>query len=325
MKAIIVRQNGGPEQLRYENIEQPKPGNGQVLVKVAAAGVNFIDVYQRNGLYKVPLPFVPGQEGAGVIELVGDGVANWKPGDRVAYVTTPGSYAEYAVVPASALVKVPDGLDLKLAAAVMLQGMTAHYLTRSTFPLKSGDTCLLHAAAGGVGLILTQMAKALGAKVIGTTSTDEKAALAKKAGADEVIIYTEQDFQVEVKRITKNRGVDVVYDSVGASTWDKSLNSVRPRGMMVTFGNASGPVPAIEPLVLNQKGSLFLTRPKLADYIATPEELKWRAGDVLSDVASGKLKLLAVHTYPLAEAQQAHRDLEARKTTGKLLLLPDGK
>lgn len=325
MKAIIVRQNGGPEQLRYENTEQPKPGSGQVLVKVAAAGVNFIDVYQRNGLYKVPLPFIPGQEGAGVIESVGDGVSSWKPGDRVAYVTNPGSYAEYAVVPASALVKLPDGLDLKLAAAVMLQGMTAHYLTRSTFPLKSGDTCLLHAAAGGIGLILTQMAKALGAKVIGTTSTDEKAALAKKAGADEVINYTEQDFQVEVKRITKNRGVDVVYDSVGATTWDKSLNSLRPRGMMVSFGNSSGPVPAIEPLVLNQKGSLFLTRPKVADHIATPEELKWRAGDVLSDAASGKLKLLAVHTYPLAEAQQAHRDLEARKTTGKLLLLPDGK
>ncbi|HUS04689.1 MAG TPA: quinone oxidoreductase [Bryobacteraceae bacterium] len=325
MKAIIVRQNGGPEQLRYENTDQPKPAAGHVLVRLAAAGVNFIDVYQRTGLYKVPVPFTPGQEGAGVIEAVGDGVSGWKAGDRVAYVTAPGSYAEYATVPTAALVKVPDGMDLKQAAAAMLQGMTAHYLTRSTFPLKRGDTCLVHAVAGGVGLILTQMAKALGAKVIGTTSTDFKAELAKKAGADEVIIYTDQDFEGEVKRITKNRGVDVVYDSVGATTWTKSVNSLRPRGMMVSFGNASGPVPPVEPLLLTQKGSLFLTRPKLADYMATPDELKWRAGDVLGDVAAGKLKLRVEHTYPLAEAQQAHRDLEARKTTGKLLLLTDSR
>ncbi len=322
MKAIVVHQPGGPEQLHYEEVEVPKPGAGQVLVKIAAMGVNFIDTYHRSGLYKLPIPFTPGQEASGTVESVGEGVKKFVPGDRVAYTSIPGAYAEYAAVPEKMLVKLPDGIDFPHAAAAMLQGMTAHYLTHSTFPLKAGETALVHAAAGGAGLLIVQMAKALGAKVIGTMSTEAKAAMARKAGADETILYTTQDFETEVKRITNGKGVDVVYDSVGATTFHKSLNCLRPRGMMVTFGQSSGPIGQIDPLVLNQKGSLFLTRPKLGDYIATPEELTWRAGDVLNGIAAGKLHIHIEKTYKLSEVQQAHRDLESRKTMGKLVLTP---
>ncbi|MBC8164525.1 MAG: quinone oxidoreductase [Bryobacteraceae bacterium] len=322
MRAIRVHQTGGPEVLTVEDIATPQPQAAQVLVRVAAAGVNFIDIYHRTGLYKLPLPFTPGGEAAGTVESVGPGVDAVKPGDRVTYVGPPGSYAEFAVVPASVLLPVPPGLDLKLAAAAMLQGMTAHYLVHSVYPLKQGDTCLVHAAAGGTGRIIVQMAKMLGARVIGTTSTEEKAEEARRCGADETILYTSQDFEVEARRITDGRGVDVVYDSVGKTTWDKSLNCLRLRGMMVSFGNASGAVDPIAPLILNQKGSLFLTRPKLQDYIASPDELQWRAGDVLNWVASGKLDLKLDGEYSLDQAGQAHEDLASRKTSGKLLLVP---
>ena len=322
MRAIRINEPGGPEQLSLEDVAQPQPGPGQALVKIAAAGVNFIDIYQRTGLYKVPTPFTLGQEGAGTVESVGDGVDAIRAGDRVCYAGVLGSYAEYAVVAASSLIPVPPGVDLQLGAAAMLQGMTAHYLTHSTFPVKSGDTCLVHAAAGGAGALIVQMAKMLGARVIGTTSTQEKAEHARAAGADEVILYTEQEFDLEARRLTDGRGVDVVYDSVGKSTWEKSLNSLRPRGMMVTFGNASGPVPSMEPLILSQKGSIFLTRPTLGHYIADQDELRWRAGDVLQWIASGALKIHIGKTYTLDEAAQAHNDLASRKTTGKLLLIP---
>jgi NADPH2:quinone reductase len=322
MKAILVHHPGGPEELNYADIDIPKPAPGQALVKIAAIGVNFIDVYHRTGLYKLPLPFTPGQEAAGVIEALGEGVTEFAPGDRVAYTSVPGAYAEYATVPAKMLVKVPDGIDLTVAAASMLQGMTAHYLTHSTFPLKEGDTALVHAAAGGTGLMIVQMAKNLGATVIGTMSTEVKAEMARKAGADETILYSTQDFEAEVKRITGGKGVDVVYDSVGATTFHKSLHCIRPRGMMVTFGQSSGPVGQIDPLVLSQRGALFLTRPMLAVHIATPAELAWRAGDVLGGIASGKLHTHIEKTYKLSEVQQAHRDLESRKTMGKLVLIP---
>ena len=322
MKAILVHHIGGPEELNYEEVDIPKPAPGQALVKIAASGVNFIDVYQRTGLYKLPIPFTLGQEAAGVIEALGEGVTGFAVGDRVAYTSVVGAYAEYAAVPTKMLVKVPEGIDLTVAAGAMLQGMTAHYLTHSTFPLKKGDTALVHAAAGGAGLLIVQMAKALGAKVIGTMSTEAKAATARKAGADETILYTTQDFEAEVKRITDGKGVDVVYDSVGATTFLKSINCLRPRGMMVTFGQSSGPVGPIDPLLLSQRGSLFLTRPTLAFHIATPEELAWRAGDLLSGIASGKLHIHIEKTYKLANVQQAHRDLESRKTTGKLVLTP---
>lgn len=322
MRAIRVAEVGGPEKLVVDDIPVPSPGAGQVLIKVAAAGVNFIDIYQRTGLYKLPLPFTPGQEAAGVVEAVGQGVDNVRQGDRVCYVSTPGSYAEYAVVPAAPLVPIPAGMDPTLAAAGMLQGMTAHYLTHSTFPLKPGDTCLVHAAAGGAGMLIVQMAKMLGARVFGTTSTKDKAEAARQAGADEVILYTEQEFDIEAKRLTEGRGVDVVYDSVGRSTWEKSLNSLRPRGMMVSFGNASGAVPAVEPLVLSQKGSLFLTRPTLVNYTADPDELKWRAGDVLGWLSTNKLKVHISAQYSLEQAAQAHEDLASRRTTGKLLIIP---
>ena len=322
MKAILVHHTGGPEELNYEEVDIPKPAPGQALVKIAASGVNFIDVYQRTGLYKLPIPFTLGQEAAGVIEALGEGVTGFAAGDRVAYTSVVGAYAEYAAVPTKMLVKVPEGIDLTVAAGAMLQGMTAHYLTHSTFPLKKGDTALVHAAAGGAGLLIVQMAKALGAKVIGTMSTEAKAATARKAGADETILYTTQDFEAEVKRITDGKGVDVVYDSVGATTFLKSINCLRPRGMMVTFGQSSGPVGPIDPLLLSQRGSLFLTRPTLAFHIATPEELAWRAGDVLNGIASGKLNIHIEKTYKLANVQQAHRDLESRKTTGKLVLTP---
>ena len=322
MKAILVHHTGGPEELNYEEVDIPKPAPGQALVKIAASGVNFIDVYQRTGLYKLPIPFTLGQEAAGVIEALGEGVTGFAAGDRVAYTSVVGAYAEYAAVPTKMLVKVPEGIDLTVAAGAMLQGMTAHYLTHSTFPLKKGDTVLVHAAAGGAGLLIVQMAKALGAKVIGTMSTEAKAATARKAGADETILYTTQDFEGEVKRITDGKGVDVVYDSVGATTFLKSINCLRPRGMMVTFGQSSGPVGPIDPLLLSQRGSLFLTRPTLAFHIATPEELAWRAGDLLNGIASGKLNIHIEKTYKLANVQQAHRDLESRKTTGKLVLTP---
>ncbi|MEK7408310.1 MAG: quinone oxidoreductase [Acidobacteriota bacterium] len=322
MKAVLVYETGGPDQMQYVETATPSAGPGQALVKIAASGVNFIDVYFRTGLYKADAPIALGMEGAGVVEAVGPGVTEVAAGDRVAYAMARGSYAEYAVVPAWQLVRVPAALDLSAGAAAMLQGMTAHYLTHSTYPLKQGDSCLIHAAAGGVGLLLVQMAKMRGARVFGTVSTEAKAGLARQAGADQVVLYTRQDFEQEVKRATEGRGVDVVYDSVGAATWEKSLNCLRPRGMMVTFGNASGAVPPFLPLVLSQKGSLFLTRPTLAHHCANREELLSRAGDVLTWVQSGRLKLHIERTYKFYEAHQAHRDLEARKTTGKLLLVP---
>jgi len=316
MKAVFVEQPGGPENLRYADIPKPSPTAGQALVKIAAAGVNFIDVYFRTGLYPAPPPIVLGNEGAGIVESIGPDVTNVRPGDRVAYAMARGSYAEYAVVPAWQLVKIPDSVDFQTAAAAMLQGMTAHYLTHSTYALKAGDSCLIHAAAGGVGLLLVQMAKMLGARVVGNVGNEEKAAQAKAAGADEVVIYTKEDFTAKAK------GMHVVYDSVGKSTFMQSLDCLRPRGMMVSFGNSSGPVQDIAPLLLTQKGSLFLTRPSLAAYISTPEELAWRAGDVLNWIAQDKLKLHIHKVYPLADAAQAHRDLEGRLTSGKLLLIP---
>ena len=322
MKAIQLNQVGGPEKLQLAELAMPVPGPGQALVKIAASGVNFIDIYFRTGLYKADLPLVPGSEAAGVVEAVGPGVSEVAPGDRVAYAMVRGSYAEYAVAPAAQLVKIPDGVDFQTAAAAMLQGMTAHYLTHSTFPLKKGDVCLVHAAAGGAGRLTVQLARMLGARVFGTVSTPEKAAIAREAGADEVILYTSQDFEAEVKRLTGGRGVDVVYDSVGAATFLKGLNCLRPRGLMALFGQSSGPVAAFDPGILNAKGSLFLTRPSLAHHCLTREELMWRAGDVLRWIGTGELKLRIERTYPLAGAAEAHRDLEGRKTAGKLLLLP---
>ena len=320
MKAIYVQNPGGAENLVYGDIPKPKPGRGQALVKIAVSGVNYIDVYFRTGLYKAEPPIVLGMEAAGTVEEAGPDVSTLKRGDRVAYAMARGSYAEYAVVPEWQLVHVPDNINDVDAAAVMLQGMTAHYLTHSTFPLKAGDSCLVHAAAGGVGLLLIQIAKKLGATVYGTVGNDAKAQAARQAGADLAINYSTQDFQQVVKERTGGRGVDVVYDSVGASTFLKSLDSLRPRGMMVSFGNASGPVPSIEPLILSQKGSLFLTRPSLVAYAQTREEIAWRAGDLFRWLGDGSLKLRIDRRYPLADAGQAHRDLEGRKTSGKLVL-----
>jgi NADPH2:quinone reductase len=316
MKAVFVEQTGGPENLKYADIPKPSPAAGQALVKIAASGVNFIDIYFRAGLYPAPPPIVLGSEGAGTVEAVGPDVTKVHVGDRVVYAMARGSYAEYAVVPAWQLVKIPDSVDFQTAAAGMLQGMTAHYLTHSTYPLKAGDSCLIHAAAGGMGLLLTQMAKMLGARVYGTVGSEEKAQQAKAAGADEVVVYTKEDFSAKVK------GMNVVYDSVGKSTFLKSLDCLRTRGMMVNYGNASGPAPEIAPLLLTQKGSLFLTRPSLAHYTSTQEELEWRAGDVLKWITQGKLKIHIHKVYPLADAAQAQRDLEGRQTTGKLLLIP---
>ena len=322
MKAIQVQKTGGPEALTLVDLPVPKPKPNEALVKITAIGVNFIDVYFREGRYPSPLPFVDGQEAAGTVTEVGSEVKSLKPGDRVAYTGVLGSYAEYAAVPADRLVKVPAGISDQQAAAAMLQGMTAQYLVYSTYPLKSGETALIHAAAGGVGLLLVQMAKNLGARVIATAGTEEKARLAKEAGADEVIIYTKQDFEAETKRLTGGKGVDVVYDGVGKSTFDQGLNVLRPRGYMVLFGGASGAVPPFDLIKLSQKGSLFVTRPSLMHHIITREELEQRAGAVLSMVAGGKLKLRIGHTYKLDQAQQAHKDLEGRETTGKLLLIP---
>lgn len=321
MKAIVITEYGGPEQMQLAEVAVPAPGPGQALVKLEAAGVNFIDVYFRTGLYKADPPFTPGMEGAGVVEAVGSGVTEFAAGDRVAYAMTRGSYAQYAVVPAATLVRVPDGLSLANAAASMLQGMTAHYLSHSTFPLEKQHTALIHAAAGGTGSLLVQMAKMRGARVIATVGSEGKAERARELGADEVIVYSKADFEVEARRLTGGVGVDVVYDSVGAATFLKSVNCLKPRGMMVTFGNASGPVPAIEPLLLSQKGSLFLTRPTLANYSGNREELLWRAGDVLRWVGSGTLKVTVHQSYPLEKAAQAHTDLEGRKSAGKLLIL----
>ena len=322
MKAIRVHSLGGPEALRYEDVPQPAPGAGQVLVKVEAAGVNFVDVYQRTGLYKVALPFTLGQEAAGVVTAVGSGVSEVKVGDRVAYCHVMGAYAEYAVVPADRIVRLPEGVSTQQGAAAMLQGMTAYYLASATYPLKPGDVCLVHAAAGGVGLLLCQIAQLRGARVIGTVSTRAKATLAREAGAEDVILYTEQDFEVEVKRLTQGAGLQVVYDSVGKTTFDKGLNCLARRGLMVLYGQSSGPVGSFDPLLLSQKGSLFLTRPTLGDYIATRAELLQRAGEVLGWIKSGKLKLRIDHEFPLAQAAEAHRALEGRKTTGKVLLIP---
>ena len=320
MKKVVVHTHGGPETLTLDDVAMPEPGPGEALVAIAASGVNFIDVYFRIGLYAAESPTAIGSEAAGVVERVGPGVTEVNVGDRVAYTMVRGSYAEYAVVPASKLVPVPAGVSLDLAAAVMLQGTTAHYLTRSTFPLDSSHTCLIHAAAGGLGSVLVQMAKARGARVIGTVSTAAKAALIRELGADETILYTEQDFETEVMRLTGGRGVDVVYDSVGKTTFDKSLKLIRLRGMMALVGQSSGPVAPLDPSILNQRGSLFLTRPSLGHYLATRDELLWRAGEVLSLVGSGELKVQISGRYPLSDAAQAHRDLESRKTTGKLLL-----
>jgi NADPH2:quinone reductase len=322
MKTIHVKEPGGPEKMQVVEVPTPQPGPKQALVRMAAIGVNFIDVYFRMGRYKADLPIVLGNEGSGTVEAIGPGVTEVAVGDRVAWAMSRGSYAECAVVPTAMLVKLPDGIDFQSAAAAMLQGMTAHYLVYSTYPLKSGETCLVHAAAGGAGGLIVQMAKMLGARVFGTVSTEEKARIAREAGTDEAILYTQQDFEAEVKRLTAGRGVDVVYDSVAQTTFEKSLNSLRPRGMLALFGQSSGPVPPFDPNILNGKGSLFLTRPSLAHYLLTREELLWRAGDVLNWVASGKLKLRIDRTYPLAEAAAAHRDLEGRKTAGKLLLIP---
>ena len=322
MKAIQIQSTGGPEVLEVVELPIPEPGPGQVLIRVEATGVNFIEIYFRKGVYKTAFPLIPGSEAAGTVEELGPGVTGFKAGDAVASTAVIGSYAEYALVPAAQLVKVPDGLNLEQAAAVLLQGMTAHYLTRSTYPLKAGETALVHAGAGGVGLLLTQMAAHIGARVITTVSTDAKAALSREAGASDVILYTEQDFESEVKRLTGGKGVDVAYDSVGKTTFDGSLSCLRPRGMLALFGASSGPVPPFDPILLNSKGSLFLTRPTLWHYIATRAELEWRAGEVLGWVADGELRVRTEHTYPLAQAAQAQIDLEARKTTGKILLVP---
>ncbi len=300
----------------------PQPKANEAVVKLAASGVNFIDVYFREGRYKAPLPIVLGQEGAGVVTAVGADVKSVKIGDRVAWTGLLGSYAEYAAVPAEKLVPIPSAVTDQQAAAAMLQGMTAHYLSHDTFPLQRGQTALVHAAAGGVGLLLAQMAHNIGARVLATVSTDEKAKLARQAGADEVILYTQSDFEAETKRLTGGKGVDVVYDSVGKTTFDKGLNILRPRGVMVLFGGSSGAVPPLDLIVLSQKGSLYVTRPTLAHYTASREELVARSGAVFGMMAAGQLKLRIEHKYPLAEAQRAHQDLEGRKTTGKLLLIP---
>jgi NADPH2:quinone reductase len=319
MKAVFIEQTGGTDAMHYADFPQPEAAAGQVLVKMAAAGVNFIDTYQRSGLYKIPLPGVLGMEGAGTVAAVGEGVTGFSIGEHVAWAMSRGSYAEYAAVPAHFLVKVPAALDLRQAAAAMLQGMTAHYLTHSTFTIHSEHTALVHAAAGGTGRLISQMVKLRGGRVIGTAGTREKAEVARKAGADDVILYREQDLVAEVKRFTGGKGVDVVYDGVGEATFMQSVDCLKPRGLMAAFGQSSGPIKPVDPLLLSTKGSLYLTRPTLANY-SSPDEIKWRSGDVLGWIASGKLNLLIERVYPLADAAQAHADLEGRGTTGKLIL-----
>ena len=322
MKAIRIHAPGGPEALRLEDVETPGPKAGEALVRIEATGVNFIEIYFRLGLYKAPLPLTLGGEAAGVVEAVGPGVTEVAVGDRVASVNFSGAYAERAVAPAKRLVRVPDGLDSRQAAAAMLQGMTAHYLAFSTFRLKAGDTCLVHAAAGGVGLLLCQIASRLGVRVIGTVSTDEKAALVRAAGASDVILYTKDDFVAETKRLTGGAGVQVVYDSVGKTTFEKGLDVLAPRGMMVLFGQSSGPAGPFDPQILNQKGSLFVTRPTLGHYAASREELLERAGEIFGWVRAGTLKVRVDREVPLSRAAEAHRALEGRETTGKVLLVP---
>jgi NADPH2:quinone reductase len=320
MRCIQVDAPGGPEAMRLVDVPAPAPGPGQALVRLAASGVNFVDVYFRTGLYKADAPVRLGSEGAGTVEAIGSGVTEVAVGDRVAWAMIRGSYAEQAVVPAAMLVPIPDDIDFVTAAGILLQGMTAHYLTQSTFPLKPGDACLVHAAAGGTGALIAQMAHAAGARVFGTVSTDAKAAIAKAAHVDHVIHYTTEDFAAEVKRLTDGRGVDVVYDSVGQATFERSLNSLRPRGTLALFGQSSGPVPSFDPTILNAKGSLYLTRPSLAHYIATRDELLWRARDVFGGLQSGALTFRLQQTFPLAQAADAHRLLEGRGTMGKVVL-----
>ncbi len=320
MKAVWIEQPGGPEALQFGDRPIPEPVAGEVLVRIAAAGVNYTDISQRSGSNKIPLPAILGSEGAGTVERLGDGVNDFKPGDRVAYSMVRGSYAEYAAVPAKMLVKLAAGTDFRTAAAAMLQGMTAHYLSHSTFPLKAGHTALVHAAAGGTGRLLVQMAVMLGARVIATVGTEAKAALARDAGASDAILYNEQDWVADVKRLTGGQGVDIVYDSVGQATFTKGLDCLKMRGMMVHFGQSSGPVPPFDTRILSAKGSLYLARPTLASHIVNPGELAWRAGDLFRWIAENKLNLRIEHEYPLSNASQAHRDLESRRTSGKLLL-----
>ena len=320
MRAMRIHLPGGPEAIRDDRLQRPTPGDGEALVRVEYAGVNFIDVYKRTGAYKIPLPATLGEEGAGRVESVGANVSEVKPGDRVAWASVPGAYAEYAVVKAARLVPVPPEVETKIAAAVMLQGMTAHYLASSLYPLKTGERCIVHAAAGGVGLLLVQIAKRRGAFVIGTAGSAEKAELARKAGADEVVIYTEKDFVAEAKRITDGQGVNVIYDSVGKTTFLSGFDALKPRGMMALFGQSSGAAPAIDPQLLNQKGSLFLTRPTLGHYVATREELLWRAKDLFDWIGRGELSVRIGAEYALEDVAEAHRALEGRRTTGKVVL-----
>ena len=322
MKAVRIHETGGSNVLKYEEIPTPAPGDGEILLKLDAAGINYIDTYQRSGMYPMPLPFTLGNEGAGVVESVGSGVNGFAPGDKVGYSNIIGSYAEFAVVPAARAVKLPAGIDTKQAAAIFLQGMTAHYLAHDTYPLKKGDVCLVHSGAGGVGLLLIQMAKAAGATVITTVSTDKKAELAKGAGADHVIFYTKQDFVEETKKFAGGNKVDVVYDAVGVDTFEKGLDVLRPRGLMVLYGASSGPVPPFNLAMLAGKGSLYVTRPSLGNFVASRKELEDRVGDVMKWVASGKLKVRIGVEFPLAQAKAAHDALEGRKTTGKVLLIP---
>ena len=322
MKAVRIHAPGGPEVLKYEDVPEPQPKAGEAVVKVDAAGLNYIDVYYRSGQYKAELPMTLGLEAGGTVTAVGPNVTEVRVGDKVAYTGVAGAYAQDAAVPAQRLVVLPAGVSTRQGAAAMLQGMTAHYLACSTYPLKRGDTCLVHAAAGGVGLLLCQIAKMRGARVIGTVSTEAKAKLAREAGADEVILYTTQDFEAEVKRLTSGRGVQVVYDSVGKTTFEKGLSCLAPRGLMALYGQSSGPIGTFDPQVLNQKGSLFLTRPSLVHHVATREELLQRAGEVLGWIRDGKLRLRTEFEFPLKDAAEAHRALEGRKTTGKVLLIP---
>ena len=322
MRAIQMTQTGGPEVLVLRELPTPTPGPGHALIKIEACGVNFIDVYLREGRYPAQLPFIPGQEAAGVVAAVGPDARSVKVGDRVAWCGVPGTYAEFAVAPVERLIAIPQGVNTQQAAAAMLQGMTAHYLSHSTYAIQKGETVLVHAGAGGVGLLLIQIAKRLGARVLTTVSTEEKAALTREAGADEAILYTHEDFAVRVKELTVGKGVPVVYDSVGKTTFEGSLACLRPRGMMVLYGGSSGAVPPFDLIQLSTRGSLYITRPTLKDYTASRAELEQRAGEVLGCVGDGSLKLRLEHSYPLADAAQAHRDLEARKTTGKVLLMP---
>jgi NADPH2:quinone reductase len=322
MKRMVVHQVGGPEVMQLEEAPMPEPGPGQARIRIEAIGVNFIDIYHRTGQYKLPLPLVPGTEAAGTVDAVGEGVTAFRPGDRVAYGLVNGAYADYTIVPADRLLPLPAGVDAKLAAAVVVQGLTAHYLSHDTFPLQPGQTALVHAAAGGTGALLVQMAKMRGARVIGTVSTEQKAQIAREAGADDIILYTQQDFERETKRLTDGRGVDVVYDSVGKDTFDKSLNVLRPRGYLVLCGQSSGAVPPFDPQVLNAKGSLYLTRPTMGHYVQTRDELLRRANDVFGWIASGKLTVRIDRTYPLAEAAAAQEALAGRHTQGKVLLIP---